>query len=124
MNTENNKIIAEFMGWEIYNELWVNAKKVFVQYTDQSLKFHSDWNWLMKVVGKIETLKTPYDGFSWSIEPFSVLINRNNVYIQVDAGKSKDIRFSDIHCTTKIESVYTVCVEFIKWYNLNRESNN
>jgi hypothetical protein len=45
MNTENNKIIAEFIGWEIENEMYINSNKVFVQYTYQSLKFHSDWKW-------------------------------------------------------------------------------
>lgn len=132
--TENNKLIAEFMGAkEIITETTHRIYKEFEMYgiiesiedredtkhfyQPEEMLFNSDWNWLMEVVEKIESLKSPYDGFSWSVEPFSVLINRNNVYIQVDAGKSDDISFPDMHCKTKIEMVYNTCVEFIKWYN-------
>lgn len=126
MDIENNKVIAEFMGWEVIENLSdffvdcnPNNEQAPLQLLNEVFK---DWNWLMEVVEKIESLKSPYDGFSWSIEPFSVLINRNNVYIQVDAGKSDDISFPDIHCKTKIELVYNTCVEFIKWYNQNSVS--
>ena len=100
MKTENNKIIAEFIGWEINNELWINDKKVFVQYTDQSLKFNSDWNRLMEVVEKIEKLK-----YFIQIDSIGVVISKEKKIITVS-----DNRY-------KIEAVYNACVEFIKWYN-------
>lgn len=114
MTTENNKIIAEFM--RLSKNLHLYESPISGKYIED-LKYHSSWNWLMGVVEKIESLKSPYDGFSWSIEPFSVIINRNSVYVQVDAGKSDDISFPDIHCKTKIEMVYNTCIEFIKWHN-------
>lgn len=129
---ENNKLIAEFMGG-LYNnqarlslqsdEIWLPYHGVCNYKTNngKSLKYHNDWNWLMKVVEKIESLKTPYNGFSWGIIPFAVVINSNSVYIQVDAGKSEDIIFPDRHCKNKIEMVYNTCVEFIKWYNENKQ---
>ena len=117
--TENNKIIAEFMGFEVAFGDTTYPCIMGKQNAWTPIKYHSDWNWLMEVVESIESLKSPYDGFSWSIEPFSVLINRNSVCIQVDSGKSDDILFPDMHCKTKIELVYNTCVEFIKWYNLN-----
>jgi len=109
MNAEINKIIAEFLGWEINNELWINDKKVFVQYTDQSLKFHSDWNRLMEVVEKIESLIKEIPSLSFQItnNHISVIVNATPLYA--------DIRqFSSL---SKKESVYNACVEFIKWYN-------
>ena len=98
MTTENNKIIAKFMG---YIDNGCSEEGFLINPTTNydediiELKFNSDWNWLMEVVEKIESLKSPYDGFSWSIEPFSVRINRNSVYVQVDAGKSDDLSFPD-----------------------------
>ena len=72
MNTENNKIIAEFMGYEniksnkehpmykipkfAYTENnfgSIETIDTFSPYFDDMV-FHSDWNWLMEVVEKIE----------------------------------------------------------------------
>ena len=105
MKTENNKIIAEFIGWEINNELWINDKKVFVQYTDQSLKFNSDWNRLMEVVEKIEKLK-----YFIQIDSIGVVISKEKKIITVSDNRSK------------IEAVYNACLEFIKYYNVQEFS--
>ena len=58
--TENNKLIAEFLG-EIkqpfefpqfgYINIMGDWKDTFF---DNQLKFHKDWNWLMSVIEKIE----------------------------------------------------------------------
>jgi hypothetical protein len=107
--TENNKLIAEFMGykptkcnngfaWDFGKAIPSNQHKFPIQgrlidqYCDY-LKFHSDWNWLMEVVNKVLTVGDDTD--KWD----SVL---NELQ------------------TVNIDNVYTACVEFIKWYN---ESN-
>lgn len=112
MNTENNKLIVEFLG--LINEPYYlpQHKTIEFKYGEyiewehfnaNELKFHSDWNWLMEVVEKIESIKGT-----------QIFIN----------GISCEIMFKgrviSKHFNTKIEAVYNACVEFIKWYNENK----
>lgn len=115
MNTENNKLIAEFLGWKVENGIWINNNGVFIQYAYQSLKFHKDWNLLMEVVEKIEGLQ-----FQNNNDVFKVVIDYgmciiynmiNDLEVIVNVSKS-----------TKIEAVCSACVEFIKWFNQNSVS--
>ena len=110
MTTENNKIIAEFMSWDS-NE----SKTVFYEPTDEvqgidgftleNLPFDS-WNWLMEVVEKIENLSKENETYSFSITKISVRV----LY--------KGSRIVDLPIdNSKIEAVYSACVEFIKYYN-------
>ena len=64
-------------------------------------KYDTDWNWLMPVVKKIESLG------------YRVTIVRHICRIDL-TEESKLIISEDIK---KIEAVYTACLEFIKWYN-------
>ena len=131
MTTENNKIIAEFMNFpkitnvrdsesgkyydyrlpnsfnlileqEIQiesNNGWglVHQDYVFVR----DLIFHSDWNWLMEVVEKIEGLGN--HGFT--------------IYRKTTNINGLPIELANTRKSTKIESVHSACVDFIKWYN-------
>ena len=100
---ENNKLIAEFLNLTsqvIFEQVFTvseNGKTKF--YKKDELEFHTDWNWLMQVVEKIE---------SENIVCFK--IQGNNCYCE---GNFK----YGITAPSKINAVYTVCVEFIKWYN-------
>ena len=110
MNTENNKIIAEFMikqeptenfcvgsiGQEV--GVFTGIKTEYFKYED--LKFHSDWNWLMEVVEKIESL-----GNVFNIDNKKVYILNNVAWCTAQVGE------------TKIQAVYNACLEFSKWYN-------
>ena len=93
--TENNKIIAEFMGRVIPED-----KLEFYDENPTTHYYHSNWNWLMEVVEKIYTLDLYYDKY----------IDFNSSLI--DSGKIK--------LSTNINHVYNACVEFIKWYNENK----
>ena len=114
MIEENNKLIAEFMGfrtgmtWLEDGEYetthsqqkwvesvlfcgWDNVK----EFTPEEMLFHSSWNWLMPVVekiGKIEFINT---------KPLAYLMVVNTAI------------------TAPIETLYERVVEFIKWYNVN-----
>ena len=97
---ENNKIIAEFMGAKLTKDL----KIMYPVYEGDSsyvknLKYHSDWNWLMKVVEKIFK-----DFYKINPCPIYLKINIENALNKVD-----------------IESVYNACVEFINFYNKQKE---
>jgi hypothetical protein len=101
MTTENNKLLAEFLGFKnIAND---EDKQ---DYLNDFMKFHTDWNWLMQVVEKIESL-----GYK-----------ETNVYVDISEGTfihtlESNIEIAEVFGGTKIENTYNACVEFVKWYN-------
>ena len=108
---ENNKIIAEFMNLNLYKSFWYKSNIATEKQIckENNLKFHSDWNWLMEVVEKIESIE--YGIYQVDIlQEGCKILERCRLLIDKRVGKLE----SD---TTKIESVYLACVEFIKWYN-------
>jgi hypothetical protein len=114
MNTlENNKLIAEFMGCLTHAETKAHLTNYGFYHTED-LQYHSDWNWLMEVVEKIENL-TDKDNFvlyDFNIYSDAVIITDQQENTLVIVNKS------DGNFTTKKEAVYNACVEFIKYYNL------
>jgi len=115
--TENNKLIAEFMGGiSVPNDYinfpvtnGINAMPI------SKLKYHSSWDWLIPVVEKIES------------------IGRTAVVIGFDTCEIKDENYADLSKNlpdrfdsfneegkTKLEATYKAVIEFIKWYNENR----
>lgn len=109
---ENNKLIAEFLGYSQPHPDYPKAtywhKKDCQPLT--ILLFHKDWNWLMEVIDKIETIvdKKNNDKFFFEIYQDSVIIfnsNRMDEIIEVIGQGSR------------INNVYQACVEFIQLYN-------
>ena len=119
MNTENNKLIAEFMGLNLYRENWykstIGTEKKICKEND--LQYHSDWNWLMEVVEKIERYCYDEIDTEFKIDIFAGA----SIFIP----KSKDREKMPIHFdyinNPKIQAVYNACVEFIKWYNTEKQ---
>ena len=124
MTTENNKIIAEFMGY-IDNGcseegFLINPITNFDEEIND-LKYHNDWNWLMEVVEKIESL-----GY-WTEICYSNLgtKTREGKITWCEITKENHLDLFKDDCFTKIvrtegskkEAVYNACIEFIKWYN-------
>ena len=121
---ENNKLIAEFMG--VFDKIlstsnihsWSDApfyyttedtREKVIKNISKYTKYSKDWNWLMKVVEKIESIE--YGIYQVDIlQEGCKILERCRLLIDKRVGKLE----SD---TTKIESVYLACVEFIKWYN-------
>ena len=72
------------------------------------LKYHSDWNWLMEVVAKIESQST------------NVAFSNNLVYIENSkgfdwyGGKTDD---------SKLISLWYGVIAYVKWYNAYQECN-
>ena len=89
MTTENNKIISEFLGNKPSNNglYTINGKTT----RPSELIYHSDWNWLMKVVEKILSLSIELD----TMDKYYDIIDR----------------------IPNIEAVYKECINFIKEYN-------
>ena len=107
--TENNKIIAEFMKWDILNDMTYSKATKGKWVELDKLKFHSNWNWLMEVVEKIESI-----GFTFETKKNWARITRKgeNIILRWEEDK------------TKIEAVYNACIEFIKWYNEQKSAKN
>lgn len=113
---EGNKIIAEFMGG-IYSEnaaAWgfgnarIEHKEfvfegklyknlVWAERFEKELKYHSSWDWLMPIIGKIACLGR---------SNFEDKINRKRVEL-----------FKDVSIFSTIQNVYSIVIEFIIWYN-------
>ena len=121
---ENNKLIAEFLEWE-FDDLSETFETPFLKLVepqafgdeqfscklqDFELEFHSDWNWLMSVVEKIENLQ---DENNCAI--YNMQIEQSFTEI-IDNHTSETIIY-DIDADSKIEAVYNTVIEFIKWYN-------
>lgn len=113
---ENNKIIAEFMGWKEHSK----HKYPYVENKDRFRKlppwyaeingeghlhhfnYNADWNWLMPVVEKIYQTNLYYDKY----------IDFNSSMF--DSG--------GIELSTNINQVYNDCVKFINFYNKQKEN--
>lgn len=98
MRTETNKLIADFMGKEWHKSFFSDV--FIISPSNITYKFDTDWNWLMEVVEKIESIG------------YSVEIVNNECYIH----NQNDFDMGFIG-TTKIESTYDACVKFIKQNN-------
>ncbi|MCB0448433.1 MAG: hypothetical protein KDD03_13180 [Gelidibacter sp.] len=110
-NTEiikNNRLIAEFMGYET-NDLLKNGSlyicKDNISYGELNKKFN-DWNGLMPVVEKIQKMYP----------------------VQSEHNEGKQLVYSINHWLTnshkeltKLEATYKACVQFIEWYNEQKE---
>jgi hypothetical protein len=120
MNTiENNKLLAVFLGGKYKNqtniplndnEIWLPKFGVCnLGNNGKVLKFNSDWNWLMEVVEKIETMGG------------AVCIGNGNcvmiIFYLTDVMGESYSETRELTGETKIEATYNACVEFIKWYN-------
>lgn len=111
--TEKNEIIAEFIGLELFKNLLSslhNGKISLDIDIYKQCKFDTDWNWLMSVVEKIESLGYTVTIAGVMCKVTKVLDIENSIVSYVLGDKSR-----------KLELVYITIVDFIKWYN---ENNN
>ena len=124
---EGNKLIAEFWGYKTYGQIQKLKKEetylkdmYFIQNTPDgkftvthsygvdSLKFNSDWNWLMPVVEKIDDIAiTTIGGHKKNID-------KQHQFSTVYGGSE----FIFTKSKSKIEAVYFGVVQFIKWYKI------
>lgn len=99
---KTNKQFAKFLGLtHKATKGGFAIKGIVVKY--QNLNFHNDWNSLMEVVEKIDSLcrNTGFEIYS------------RYVHIRVN----NNLTISSGICSNKIEAVYNACLLFIEWYN-------
>lgn len=113
---ENNKLIAEFMGFEIDNTEVIIPEfqriikfKTTEDYFESSifkfteLKFNKSWDWLMPVIQKIEQIS----------------VNNQKV---INWIRTTDKTIFEMKLTeSNIEKAYIKVIEFIKCHNENNK---
>ena len=114
---ETNKLIAEFMGYE-----WLEINKPYIavkQPNGGTKHFQTDWNDLMEVVEKIESL-----GYNLqkNNNSYTIVGNRINIKPYYNKNFYYKTSFNKTTETTKIEAVYNTCVTFIEWYNEQKQA--
>ena len=100
----DNKLIAEFMGKEIYQKY-------------HKSNYHTSWDWLMPVVEKIaenHTFITPYFNTSCKLDGSVFVFGE-----YVDRKLIKKLKRKGENISL-INAVYKQVVEFIKQYNNER----
>lgn len=108
---ENNKLLAEFIGYKENSSGNIVFEGISGQYYLDRLYFHKYWDWIMRAAEKIEAIKTDRQLL------FQVVINGFDCCIEAHE-KVTNFKSNFHHCErTKIEAVYHTCVAFIKWYN-------
>ena len=123
---QNNRMIAEFMGFKFAPRLILPdelkdstySTSVFVEEVRiqggfepnsyNNLHFHTSWDWLIPVVEKINTL---FGG------EMNTLIMSNSCKIYSD---NPSIYNSIVDANSTIEATYQAVCQFIEWYNENK----
>lgn len=132
---EGNKLIAEFDGWKLRSENFVNSDrdtfpwwekfvngKVVRTYHHDILlakgrfefgSYHSSWDWLMPVVEKIEDLE---NGSAFFVE---IRISWCEIGVNTQYAMAFDIDMPTIKRRedVKILAVWKAIIDFIKWHN-------
>jgi len=112
--TENNKLIAEFMGAipDTGETEGAFGGIRFPHGYDRTiaLLYDTSWDWLMPVVEKIEDI----DGGKYDI---NILKNGTQIFEYSSGGKVIVNNVADISFSNKIEHTYQAVVEFINFYN-------
>lgn len=118
MNTlDKNKLFAKFMEWQYLPncDTYINRSPTITEVSASKLKFHTSWEWLMPVVEKIEQY-----GF---VSDLSIDYNGNGGEedkqhtCTIHPAQSNTFAYITGEGSTKIESVYDLCFNYITWFN-------
>lgn len=106
---KNNKLITEFMEWTLDDKDLNSYRKyngsTFKYSLLSNFKYHTDWNWLMPVVEKIQSMGYWVDYTKGDVFIYD---DEYNLVIPNPMHENKD---------TKLSIHYKIVIEFINWYN-------
>ncbi len=128
---EGNKLLAKFMGYNYYphpepfpgwrittpeiQKILPKSRKfmgAFLCRTTKELRYHYDWNWLMRVVEKVEKIEDEEYG------RFAVYISSNHCQIQsTKSEKGYPKYLGEEYAEDKIWATFSQMVNFIRGYN-------
>lgn len=136
---EMNEAICEFMGWEFkpdgedwfraYHDgglMWADTSYGLEQILLKGFKYHKDWNKLMPVVEKIESVQ---------LDDKRHVVVRASANVQIfykaciityepdeEAGDTNEGAAIQTKGETKLEAVYQAVYQFIIWYNQQKQN--
>ena len=134
---EYNKMCAEFLGgteyipkpWYYfprYQRHWFFPNRLEPnRFTSKMLKFHTDWNWIMEVVEKIESLDDSEKHYQWKDVNNTNRSNFNGYSVDIEGNDCLiwlGLELDPLECLakskgkTKKEAVVTAIWEFLNWY--------
>ena len=112
-------VIARFMNRQIFGDGEFTSYEIGMSDGKRYLSdAYEDYNDIMSIVDKIESLKTPITNnpnLIGEFETYEIEIFCNVVNVFAHGEVTKDI--CQIKKPTKKLSVYEACLEFINWYN-------
>ena len=115
--TENNKLIAEFMG--VKTETFRSGNLNFMYningleegFEAHELSYETSWDWLMPVIENIKEFnhnrRIILHRFSFGLNYVAMKIELNRRFFDKERMVNNDF----------LEQTYDLVVEFIKWYN-------
>lgn len=120
-----NVVIGVFMGgfWKEFKVGNFRQKRFYYKdrafawvKSPEGLNYHKDWNELMPVVEKIESIYDSFHGY------FGVHISSNSCCIQgtkldTRPGKEHYAYFNEVVHESKIKATHYAVYQFITWYN-------
>ena len=126
-NLENNKLIAEFMDVfprqgerrtgmkEFYSAIDLNISGLPDELTLADDLDFEQWQWLMPVVEKIESLNFEIDGVITSADVH--IVYGDCRIVDEDGNGLFEFYSHSTDSGDKLVATYKAVVEFIKWYN-------
>lgn len=109
-----NKLIAEFMGYDLYNGNFIHMDSetpIGNMFLQKEAKYHSSWDWIMPVVEKIHINR--------NVKEVSIIPGRTRIWMQ---GR-KPNTYIQSPCLLENNSItecWLAVIEFINWYNSNK----
>jgi hypothetical protein len=123
----DNELIAEFMGYERSREVWDEGEHAYTMkipqawnkwVTPSKMQYSTSWDWIMPVVGKIEKMEFEVDVQS---QMQTVDDDMYTIWHQ-DCTISDGVKtYAHAYSRQKLTAVYMAVVEFIKWYNSQKQ---
>lgn len=106
---DNNKIIANFsLKEDIYN----NPPLIDFEKKGIRLKYHSDWNDLMRIIDEIQST------YKYEVVIYNGCCDINMAdEVQTDAYVHNIVSKDYKHGCSPIDNTYLAIIEFIKWNN-------
>lgn len=138
---DDNNSIAKFMGASVeelpngkYRVGYLNSKGEVFFHNDITIKsvaervayhgnWYCDWDWLMSVVEKIETLDmVPFFLIQNKTAVIAISESQGVITHKIESSElvEEDGKIFTKQKDSKLEAVYNCVVKFIKWYNDTR----
>jgi len=112
-----DKLLAGFLGMKPHhndsNVMILNINGINYPFEVSELNYDTDWNRLMLVIEKIESVKIGKLYFNIQIDKDKVSL----FYTHISEPTKQIEMFFEWGQENKINNTYKIVVEFVKWYN-------